>query len=126
MQNATRIEIFGSEGLMVVGRHGGGWQVFDRPKSRRPVVKQQQYGRFPDPEHKQNFLECIRSRQRPHADILEGHRSALWTHYANISYRLGGQKLQIDPDTEQIVENAAATELFRRTYRSPWTVPDQV
>ena len=41
MQNATRIEIFGTEGLMVVGRHGGGWQVFERPKSRQPVVKEQ-------------------------------------------------------------------------------------
>ena len=26
---------------MVVGRHGGGWQVFVRPKSRQPVVKDQ-------------------------------------------------------------------------------------
>ena len=28
MQNSTRIEIFGTEGMMLVGRHGGGWQVF--------------------------------------------------------------------------------------------------
>ena len=126
MQNATRIEIFGTEGLMVIGRHGGGWQVFDRPKSREPVVSAQQYGRFPDAEHKANFLDCIRTRQRPNADVLEGHRSALWTHYANISYRLGGQKLQIDADSEQIVDHPAAMELFRRTYRAPWVIPDSV
>ena len=31
-QNATRIEIYGTLGLMFVGRHGGGWEVYDRPR----------------------------------------------------------------------------------------------
>ena len=37
-QNATRIELYGTKGLMCVGRHGGGWQVYIRPKDRKPVV----------------------------------------------------------------------------------------
>ena len=123
-QNSTRIEIYGTEGMMVVGRHGGGWQVFVRPKSRKPVVRDQMYGRFPDPEHKENFVQCIRSREKPNADVLEGHRSALWTHYANISYRLGSQKVRIDPKTEQIIDNADAMELFKRSYRDPYRVPE--
>ncbi|MFH1923950.1 MAG: Gfo/Idh/MocA family oxidoreductase, partial [Planctomycetota bacterium] len=126
MQNATRIEIFGTEGLMVVGRHGGGWQVFVRPHQRQPVVKDQEFGRFPDPEHKENFISCIRSREKPNADVLEGHRSALMIHYANISYRLGGQKITINPETEEIVDNPEAKKLFRRTYREPWVVPEKV
>jgi predicted dehydrogenase len=124
-QCATRIEIYGSEGLMYVGRHGGGWQVFTRPKLQEGVVKDQKKGRFPDPEHKENFVRCIRSRQRPNADVEEGHRSALWIHYANISYRLGGQKLVIDPKTEQIVDNPAAMKLFKReAYRKPWAIDE--
>ncbi len=126
MQNSTRIEIFGTEGMMVVGRHGGGWQVFVRPHQRQPVVKDQAYGRFPDPEHKENFISCIRTRQRPNADVLEGHLSCLWIHYANISYRLGGQKLAIDPQTEHIVDNPEAMKLFKRTYREPWVIPEEV
>ena len=126
MQNATRIEIYGTEGMMVVGRHGGGWQVFVRPKSRQPVVKDQMYGRFPDPEHKENFLDCIRTRDLPNADIEQAHLSALMIHYANISYRIGGQKLTIDPDSEQIRDNADAMSLFKRSYRSPWILPEQV
>ena len=122
-QNATRIEIFGTKGMMVVGRHGGGWQVFGRPQSRQPVVQEQMYGRFPDPEHKENFVQCIRTRKRPNADVQEGHRSALWTHYANISYRLGGEKIAIDAETEQIVDNPRAMELFKRSYRDPYVVP---
>jgi predicted dehydrogenase len=125
-QCATRIEIYGEKGLMIVGRHGGGWQVFDRPKNEKPVIKAQGNGRFPDPEHKENFVACIRSRQRPNADVEHGHLSALWIHYANISYRLGGPRLAIDPKTEQIVGNDEAMKLFRREYRKPWVIEDQV
>jgi len=126
MQNSTRIEIFGTEGMMVVGRHGGGWQVFTRPHQREPVVKDQMYGRFPDPEHKENFIQCIRSRELPNADVLKVHRSGLMIHYANISYRLGAQKIKIDPETEHIVDNADAMALFKRTYREPWVIPEEV
>ena len=126
MQNSTRIEIYGTKGMMVVGRHGGGWQVFVRPKSRNPVVKDQMYGRFPDPEHKENFLDCIRTRDLPNSDIEQAHLSALMIHYSNISYRLGGQKLAIDAQTEHLVDNDEAMQLFQRSYRKPWVLPEQV
>jgi len=43
------------------------------------------------PRHMRNFIDCVRSRKRDdlHAEILEGHRSALLAHLGNISYRLG-------------------------------------
>jgi predicted dehydrogenase len=125
-QSGTRIEIFGSEALMCVGRLGGGWQVFERTKDRRPVLKDQGYGRFSDTDHQANFIECVRSRERPNADILEGHRTTLMSHYGNISYRIGGQKLQIDPITEQIVDSDEAMELFKRQYRKPWVLKEDV
>ena len=126
MQNSTRIEIFGTEGMMVVGRHGGGWQVFVRPKSRKPVVKDQMYGRFPDPEHKEDFFTCIRERTQPNADVLEGHLSCLMIHYANISYRLGSEKLAVDPKSEKFVDSEAGNALLKRKYRKPWVIPEQV
>jgi predicted dehydrogenase len=126
LQEAQRIEIYGSEGLMIVGRQGGGWQVFVRPKGGKPVLKDQDKGLFPDPEHLENFILSIRSREQPNADVEKGHRSVLMAHYANISYRLGGQKLKIDPQTEQIIDNPQACELLRRTYRKPWVVPEVV
>ena len=125
-QCATRIEIYGSEGLMVVGRHGGGWQVFTRPKLHDGVVKAQNKGRFPDPEHKQNFVDCVRTRKTPNADIEEGHRSVLLSHLANISYRLAGQKLVFDAKTETIVGNDDAMKLYRREYRKPYEIEDSV
>ena len=106
---------------MVVGRMGGGWQVFERPRNRQPVVTAQQFGRFPDAEHQQNFVDCIRSRQRPNADVETANRSMLLAHFANISHRLGGRKLVIDADTAEISGDPDAMKLYRReTYREPW------
>jgi len=123
-QNATRIEIYGDKAVMYVGRHGGGWEVYVRPKSRKPVVSVRTPGRFPDAEHKEDFIQCIRSRKRPNADIQKGHRSTLLVHYGNISYRLGGQLLTIDREKETIVGNDDAMALFKRSYRKPWVIEE--
>ncbi|MDR2172555.1 MAG: Gfo/Idh/MocA family oxidoreductase [Planctomycetaceae bacterium] len=125
MQCATRIEIYGTKGLMIVGRHGGGWEVFDRPKDRKPNVKKSVYGRFPDVEHKRNFLDCIRSRKLPNADIETGHRSTALVHYSTISYRLGGVKLDIDTKTGT-PKNPEAAQFWKRDYREPYIIPDEV
>lgn len=126
MQCATRIELFGTKGLMVVGRHGGGWQVFIRPKDRQPVVSASQFGRFPDVEHKRNFLECIRSRKLPAADIEIGYRSTLLVHYSTISYRLGGEKLLINQKDGTIMNNPASQKYWKREYRDPYVIPEEI
>jgi hypothetical protein len=125
-QDADRIEIFGSQGLMVLGRHGCGWQVFGRMKNRQPVVVAQHHGRFPDKEHQANFIECIRSRKLPNADAEIGHRTAAMCHLANISYRVGNQHLKIDTKTERIVNNEPADRLLKPEYRAPYVIPDVV
>ena len=33
------------------------------------------YGRYPDPPHKANFVDSVKSHKRPNADVEEGHRS---------------------------------------------------
>jgi len=49
-------------------------------------------------EHVNNFVECLRTRNRPNGDVLIGHRSAQASHLGNISYE---QKRRIDFDTER-------------------------
>jgi predicted dehydrogenase len=125
-QNGTRIEIYGSDGLMIAGRHGDGWQVFGSAKDERPVVSAEGNGNFPDPEHKQDFCDAIREGRQPSADIEEGHRSTLLCHLANISYRVGGETLHLDTSSETITNCDRARALWKREYRSPWIVPEQV
>ena len=121
-QNATRVEIYGSEGVMVIGPHGAGWQVFARPRREQPTIVDRGYGKPVDPEHQDDFLDAIRKQRLPRGDVEEGHRSALLVHYANMSLRTGGQKLRIDPKTEHVLDNPEAMRYFHREYRQPWVV----
>jgi predicted dehydrogenase len=119
---STRVEIMGTKGFMYAGRHGGGWQIYDADDK----VIDYRYGRQGDSWHQTNFLECIRTRQRPNADVEQGHYSALLCHMANASYLVGNQKLTLDPKTETFVDAPEANKHLRRTYREPWVVPEQV
>src|SRR5262249_20485856 len=73
-QCSTRVEIYGTKGMMMVARHGGGWQAFTNAtqQSRPGRIMAQQLGGVPDPHHKQNFVDCIRSRKRPNGDVEYG------------------------------------------------------
>ena len=118
-QNTERIEIYGSHGLMYVGRMGAGWQVYVRQKNRQPVIRDQMHGRFPDKEHQQNFIECVRSRNRPNADIEEGHLSMLLVHYAMISYRLGANGSRSTRRPSRFPATGAPWNCLRASIASP-------
>jgi predicted dehydrogenase len=72
--------------------------------------------------HVRNFLDCIKSRQRPVADVEDGHQTAVACHLGNISLRLG-RKLNWDPEKEVIAGDREASAYLERPYRKPW---DQV
>ena len=119
----TRIEVYGTKQFMFFGRMGGGFQVIDGDGNTVKLTP----GKFSpaNTKHVANFIECIRSRKRPNADIEEGHYSTLLAHYGNIACRTG-RTLQIDPDTEGILNDTDANALIRRNYREPWVVPEKV
>jgi len=122
--NATKIEIYGSKGMMLVGRHGGGWQIYEADGQKGPF----EYGHHTRMQmaHVENFVNCIRSRKQPNADIQEGHISASLCHLANISYRVGNRKLTFDGVTETFVNDKEADGYLKRTYRKPWVIPENV
>jgi predicted dehydrogenase len=111
--NATRIEIYGTKGLMYLGRHGGGWQVFGADMK----LLAEKTGYFPDEVHHRNFIECIRSRKTPNAPIEQGVKSATMINLANLSYRTGKKSLGFDAAAGVILDNTEAAALDKRTYR---------
>ena len=119
---STRIEVLGTKGFMYLGRHGGGWQIHDADGK----VAGSLFGRQADKEHQDNFIECVRTRNRPNADVKQGHYSTLLCHLANISYLVGNQRLTLDPKTETFTSAPDADKHLRRTYREPWVIPDEV
>jgi hypothetical protein len=73
-----------------------------------------------DKAHARNFLDCVKSRQRPNADIEIGHRSTTFSLLANIALATKA-RLDWDADSERFTNNERANELLDYTYRAPWT-----
>ena len=69
--------------------------------------------------HHQNWLDCMRTRERPVCDVEIGHRSVTVCHLGNIALRTG-RKLQWDPGREEFVDDPAANRWLSRPYRTPW------
>jgi predicted dehydrogenase len=120
--DATRVEIYGTEQLMYLGRHGNGWQAV---VAGGEVVAGQP-GRQGDPTAIQDFIDCIRTRREPKAGILQGHLSACLEHLANIAYRTGNQKLVFDGRAEKFVGNDEANRYLQAAARKQYRIPDEV
>lgn len=121
-QNSTRIELYGSKELMIVGRMGGGWLTM----TSGGKVVEKVYGRVPDDAHRQNFLDCLRSRKRPTGDIEIVNNSMNVGHMSNISYRVGNRKLYWDSSNECFSHDSEANALLAFDYRKKYQVPDTI
>ncbi|MCF7975161.1 MAG: Gfo/Idh/MocA family oxidoreductase [Phycisphaerae bacterium] len=66
--------------------------------------------------HHENWLECIRTRERPSTDAELGHRSASLGHLTIIAYQLQ-RSLTWDPAAETFPGDDTANRLLKRTKR---------
>jgi predicted dehydrogenase len=69
--------------------------------------------------HHTDFLNSVRTRTRPGADIAVGARSITVPHLGNIAYELG-RPVHWDPAKERFVDDPDADRLFARRMRAPW------
>jgi predicted dehydrogenase len=94
------IEMCGTEGRLWIDRSR--YEYYPTgAKEPAEVVRAKQLPNTRDSltqEHVNNFVECLRTRNRPNGDVLIGHRSAQASHLGNISYE---QKRRIDFDAER-------------------------
>jgi predicted dehydrogenase len=137
------LEFFGTKGSMTVSR--GGFTTYPDmkidpetaiPRFRgQPSGGPQAAGSKPEPWtealkepgsseeqfdlHARNFLDCVKSRNRPIADVEDGHQVATACHLANIALRTG-RKLRWDVNKEEILGDREAAAMLERPYRKPW------
>ncbi len=143
MRGPRGMEIFGTKGSLLISR--AGYEVTADmkvdPTNSIPVFKGHPGGGpqrsvfQPEPwiqakkepgssdqqfdSHVRNFLDCVKSRKTPIADVSEGHRTAVTCHLANISLRLG-RKVHWDPAKQEITGDREAAGMMTRPYRAPW------
>ena len=145
-RDGAGLAFYGTKGTLTVDR--GGFEVFadnkTPPENAVPVFKGHPTGGVarqetkPEPWtqamkekgssdeqfdlHVRNFLDCIKTRQRPISDVEDGHWTSIACHLGNISLRTG-RRLQWDPEKQEIIGDREAAAMQRRPYRKPW---DQV
>jgi predicted dehydrogenase len=74
-------------------------------------------------EHVRNFLDCIKSGNKPACPPELGRVAAMHVHIANIAGRVGEPMLLWDDEKKQFSNSKAANEFITPVYRAPWTLP---
>lgn len=96
----------------------GGWTIVDGdgkelPKEESPAVD----------DHWRNFLDCVKSRKQPHADLRSVAQTTITCQLVNASL-YSGQQVKWDKNKMDIIGNAGKKTLaYEREYRAPWSLP---
>lgn len=119
------VEFVGDHGIIVADR--GGWQL--KPENTGNLREQ-----APDPKvvemdinstslHAKNFLDCIKSREKPVCPPEIGGNVARYAHMGNIVARTNAGKLEWDAKKNKFANNREANGLVTPEYRKPWDLP---
>ena len=106
-------------GFELVPERGGQFQ--DRKPRIKPVTVRTEQGDV-TAAHARNFLDCLKSRKRPNADVEDGHRSTTFSLLANIAWETRS-RLEWDAEREVITNNTEANRHLHYEYRAPWKLP---
>jgi len=124
--NGTKLHHGGAEGAQIVfhgtrGRIGvdRGRLWSDPPSIMARPIAADEVRLYYSRSHKGNWVDCIRSRRRPIADVEIGCRSVTVCHLGNIAYRLK-RPLKWNPAREEFVGDDEANRLRARPMREPW------
>ncbi len=113
------VVFFGTEGKIAVDR--GPLQSWPESIMKKPLGPNEVHLYTVTNGHKGNFVDCIRTRQRPICDVEIGCRSVTVCHLGNLAYRLN-RPLRWDPVKEEFVGDPEANRWLDRPKRAPWTL----
>ena len=116
------IAFIGTDASLMVHGEGytGNWRVYPRDGSTGPSAERGD--RSQDGSHEKNFIDCIRSRQRPNADVEIGRLASTICHLGNICTHLR-RDIIFDPKTETFGHDKQANSYLTKEYRKPYTLP---
>jgi len=107
----------GTQGTLAVNR--GGYKIIPAGKSTLQAFEDNEKAKFTmNAPHWENFLECVKTRQRPISEIETTVRTSQACILSNIALR-SGMTLDWD-DNAKTVRQEAARKYLRAQYRAPW------
>jgi predicted dehydrogenase len=114
------VAVYGGDGMVHIGKWDRQWgyKVFD---AKGKMVKHEQ-GQGEDEAHLRNFIDCVRSRKAPNAEIEIGIRSVAHCHLANLVARTG-RTVRFDPATGLAIGDSDIVKMNGREYRAHWSRP---
>ena len=110
------IRFNGTDGRLYMDRSSF---IVEPPSLAVPETKEQGDPWIDVGTHHTNFIECIHTRERPHADIEFGHRATSMVLLAGISLDCG-RSLSWDGEAERFLNDEQANRYLNRPYRAPW------
>ncbi|PWT70171.1 MAG: dehydrogenase [Bacteroidetes bacterium] len=119
--------IYGDKGSLI-NLGGGDYKIVDEKNKTIKEVKTDGGADATNPVsasgnldfyHFDNFVKTVRGEASLTSPVNEGHKSVLLCHLANIAQRTGST-LHCDPANGHILNNDAASQLWRRTYEKGW------
>jgi predicted dehydrogenase len=119
------IAFYGTDATIFAERIG--WEIYPEPEPRggratpraASVKRMWENVEEPTKAHTVDFIESVRSRKSPNADIEIGHRSTSVALLGNIAMKTG-KKLHWDARKEDFIGAPDASALLTRTLRKPW------
>lgn len=111
----------GTDGWVWVDRSGFDASNEEWIKADSLPEDQRKIKLYESPEHRRNFLDCVKSRKPTITPVQVAHHSTIPGHLGLISM-LVGRKLQWDVAGEKIIGDSSASEYLSRPYRSPYTL----
>lgn len=115
--SGTGTTFYGDEQALNITR--GGWKAFT--KDEKKLVAQGHAGDDKFLLHANDFINSMRSRKAPIADIASGHISAAVSILGNVAY-LAGEKIRYNPEKDE-TDKSEKDHLLTRTYREKWPLP---
>jgi predicted dehydrogenase len=113
---ANGILFTGSDGKVEVNR--GYFKTWPDSIGREPIGPNDLH-LYESNDHHQNWIDCIRTRRRPVADVAIGANTITTCHLGNLAFWLG-RTIHWDPAMREIVGDATAGRWLDRPRRAPW------
>ncbi|HEY4416368.1 MAG TPA: Gfo/Idh/MocA family oxidoreductase [Verrucomicrobiae bacterium] len=115
------VKWIGTEGWVWVDRSGFDASNPDWKKMKSLPEELRKVKLYASTNHWRNFLDCVKSGQPTITPIQVGHHSAIPGHLGYISM-VTGRKINWNVKHEKIIDDAEASKLLSREYRSPWKI----